>query len=100
MKANLLANWRFQDFHLGDHRPKSFHIYSVLWLGLILALACLAVGCFTRTVYVSDGKSVRLRATIRNAKVWVMGADGKPVPGVIDIPEGWYAMPDPGTTDQ
>ena len=57
---------------------------------LLLALAC--VGC-ARTIYVPPGEPVRLRETVKSAKVWVMGADGKPVAGVVDLPEGWYCLP-------
>lgn len=63
-----------------------------------LACLCLAVilllpGCGTRTVYVPSGEPVRLRETVRRAKVWIMDADGKPVAGVMDLPEGWYCLP-------
>lgn len=50
-------------------------------------------GCFVRTVYVPDGAPVRLRETIKDAKVWVLDADGQPVAGQMDLPEGWYALP-------
>lgn len=49
-------------------------------------------GCATRTIYVPDGEPVRLRETVRGAKVWVMDAGGQPVAGVMDLPEGWYAL--------
>ena len=39
------------------------------------------------------GEPVRLRETIHDAKAWVMGADGKPVAGVTDLPDGWYVLP-------
>jgi len=52
-------------------------------------------GCATRTIYVPDGEPVRLRETIRDAKVWVMDSDGQSVPGVMDLPEGWYCLPVP-----
>ena len=39
------------------------------------------------------GEPVRLRETIRDAKVWVMGSDGQPVAGRMDLPEGWFALP-------
>lgn len=39
------------------------------------------------------GRSVSLRETVRSAKVWVIGADGGPVAGVMDLPEGWYCLP-------
>lgn len=63
-----------------------------------LLVICLLVlpGCFTRTVYVPDGTPVRLRETIKKAKVWVLDKDGKPIPSKMDLPEGWYTLPDPG----
>ena len=64
-------------------------------LALVLILALLP-GCGTRTIYVADGEPVRLRETIRKAKVWVLDADGKPVAGRMDLPAGWFCLPDPG----
>jgi uncharacterized lipoprotein YajG len=55
----------------------------------------LLTGCASRTVYVSDGTPVRLRETVRNAKVWIKGADGEPVAGEMDVPNGWYCLPLP-----
>ena len=52
----------------------------------------LLAGC-VRTIYVPHGTPVRLRQTVKNAKVWVKDADGEPVPGRMDIPNGWYALP-------
>lgn len=67
---------------------------------LIILLAILPVGgCGARTVYVRDGEPVRLRETIRAAPVWVLGADGKPVAGVMDLPEGWFCLPPPDPED-
>jgi len=63
---------------------------------LLLAAMLLVSGCGARTVYVPGGDPVRLRETVRGVKVWVMGADGQPVAGKMDIPEGWYALPVPG----
>lgn len=60
----------------------------------LCASAC-ASGCGTRTVYVPDGEPVRLRQKIK-AKVWASDKDGKEVAGEMEIPEGWYALPDPG----
>lgn len=55
-------------------------------------------GCLgsTRVVYVPDGASVRLAEPVK-AKVWVNGADGKPVKSdnKVEIKEGWYALPLP-----
>jgi len=66
------------------------------WGAAALVLLCAGLpvlgGC-ARTIYVPDGEPVRLRATVKHAKVWIMGQDGKPVAGVMDLPEGWYALP-------
>ena len=52
----------------------------------------LLTGC-VRTIYVPHGTPVRLRETVKNAKVWVKDAGGEAVPGRMDIPNGWYALP-------
>ena len=62
---------------------------------LICASACLS-GCATRTVLVPPGEPVRLRETLRNVKVWVADKNGREIEGVVDLPEGWYVLPDPG----
>ena len=68
----------------------------ILMIGA-LALSCVAVGgCQPRTIYVPSGEPVRLRETVRSAKVWVMDEGGTPAPGEMDLPEGWYVLPDPG----
>ena len=61
---------------------------------LIFAPLC-SSGCMgkTKTVYIKHGEPVRLRKTIKNAEIWAADKDGKDVPGVIDLPEGWYALP-------
>ena len=59
---------------------------------LPILLLTSGVGC-VRTIYVPHGTPVRLRETVTNAKVWVKDADGKPVAGKMDIPNGWYALP-------
>lgn len=64
--------------------------------GLILLTVpalLLLTGCGVRTIYVPHGTPVRLRETIPDAKVWVKDADGKPVAGQMDLPEGWYSLP-------
>lgn len=61
----------------------------------VFVIVCLS-GCVTRTVLVPPGEPVRLRETVRNAKVWVADKDGKEILGVVDLPEGWYCLPDPG----
>jgi hypothetical protein len=55
----------------------------------------LVAGCGVRTIYVPDGTPVRLRETVRAAKVWVLDSSGQPVKGVMDLPEGWYCLPVP-----
>lgn len=63
-------------------------------LGILILLVVLLVpGCGTRTIYVPSGEPVRLRETIRGAKVWVLDKDGKRVAGRMDLPEGWYCLP-------
>jgi len=59
-------------------------------------LLVFAAGCGTRTIYPPAGEPVRLRETIRGAKVWVMDADGRPVASKCDLAEGWYVLPDVG----
>ncbi|HOI56121.1 MAG TPA: hypothetical protein PLP01_12785 [Phycisphaerae bacterium] len=65
-------------------------------LPILLLTGCGGGAPFTRTIYVPDGTPVRLRETVKDAKVWVKDADGKPVAGKMDLPEGWYALPDDG----
>ena len=52
-------------------------------------------GCGPKTIYIPPGEPVRLRETIRGAKVWVMDANGKPTAGEMDLPAGWYCLPVP-----
>ena len=59
----------------------------------LLVVALLVGGC-ARTVYVPSGEPVRLRETIRAAKVWVLDATGTPTPGTMTLMEGWYVLPD------
>lgn len=62
---------------------------------LVLCLLFVCSGCITfgRTVYVPHGQAVRLREEVKDVKVWVKTQDGEIVPGNMDIPEGWYALP-------
>jgi len=62
-------------------------------LPILLLTGCGGGAPFTRTIYVPDGTPVRLRETVKDAKVWGKDADGKPVAGKMDLPEGWYALP-------
>lgn len=63
---------------------------------IVLVVLLALPGCGTRTIYVQSGEPVRLRETIRSAKVWVLDQDGKPVAGIMDLPDGWYVLPDDG----
>lgn len=74
-------------------RPWKTLLKTVLFV-LIFALVFLS-GCGVRTVLVPEGEPVRLRKTIKKAKVWVAAKDGKEVPGEVDLPEGWYAIAPP-----
>jgi hypothetical protein len=61
----------------------------------VVLLLSLLSGCGVRTVYVPYGTPVRLRETVKDAKVWVLDETGKPVPGRMDLPESWYCLPMP-----
>ena len=67
---------------------------------LLICASALLTGCgSTRTVYVPDGDPVQLRQPLKRVKVWAWDKDKKRVPGEMDLPEGWYALPDPGNGD-
>ena len=66
------------------------------WVAALVVVGILALSGCNRTLYVQPGEPVRLRETIRSAKVWVLDANGKATAGTMDLPEGWYCMPDPG----
>ncbi len=67
-------------------------------VSLILIVVLILPGCFgSRTVFVPSGEPVRLRETIKGAKIWTLDKDGKPVAGKMDLPEGWYCLEDPGS---
>lgn len=81
----------------GNRRQGSGHRVRVRWRTLAawimgVAFSLMMTGCFTRTIYVPDGKAVRLREKVK-AKVWVLDADGKFVPCKMTLPEGWYCLP-------
>lgn len=69
------------------------HFPVVAFVLPILLTGCAGGSPFTRTIYVPHGTPVRLRETIKDAKVWVKDADGQVVAGKMDLPEGWYALP-------
>ena len=62
------------------------------WAVGLLCIFFLA-GCGARTIYVPEGEPVRLRETIRGAKVWVKDQQGNTVAGRVDLLEGWYCLP-------
>ena len=65
----------------------------------VAVMLLVMTGCATtttRTVYVPDGTPVRLRETVPQVRVWVLDQAGQPVPGQMDLPEGWYCLPDSG----
>lgn len=67
-------------------------------LAIVVMLTVMLIGCaggapFTRTIYVEHGTPVRLRATIRNVPVWIKDKNSEPVPGIMDLPEGWFCLP-------
>ena len=53
------------------------------WPVVMVLMLVMVSGCSTRTIYVPPGEPVRLRETVRNAKVWVVDKDGELV-GWID----------------
>lgn len=67
-------------------------IRQVWGAAAIVLLLLPLMGC-ARTVYVPPGEPVRLRETVKGAKVWVLGQDGKAVAGEMDLPRGWYCLP-------
>ena len=66
------------------------------WGAALLLVGILALSGCNRTIYVPSGEPVRLRETVRSVKVWVLDMDGKPIPSVMDLPEGGYYLADPG----
>lgn len=76
-------------------RVRKHGLAPMVLIAPLLMAGCGSGSLFTRTIYVYDGTPVRLRETVKDAKVWVTDADGKVVAGEMDIPEGWYALPVP-----
>ena len=62
---------------------------------LICALVCLS-GCGTRTILIKPGDPVQLRQEVKGVDVWVFDAQGQRIEGKVDLPVGWYALPDMG----
>ena len=61
---------------------------------MICGIVCLS-GCGRRVVLVPPGEPVRLRQTVKKTKIWAADKNGTEVPGEVDLPEGWYAVPPP-----
>lgn len=51
-------------------------------------------GCSQTGVYIPDGQAVQLRQSVKNAPVWVKTKNGKHEPATMNLPEGWYCLPD------
>jgi hypothetical protein len=77
--------------NVGDRQLKT------LLMMLICALVC-ATGCIggTRVILVPPGRPVQIRETMHRVPVWVRDAEGKRVPGEVDLPAGWWAICDEG----
>ena len=76
-------------------RPTGQPRMALVMMTCVVVLSLLFAGC-ARTVYVPNDEPVRIREEIENTPVWVRNAEGEWIAGRIDIPEGWYALPDPG----
>jgi len=89
------------DHDPGDSlRKRARDRVSRQWGALCVAGLCVVIGggCMfgPRAVYVHDGDPVRIRETVEDVPVWVVGADGETIePSTMDIREGWYALPIP-----
>jgi len=62
------------------------------WPVMVMLMMLLVPGCGREAVYVPDGTPVRLRETVRNAKVWVVDKDKNVLAAEMDLPEGWYCL--------
>ena len=65
------------------------------WCLALTVLAAWMTGCTSPTVYVPAGEPVRIAVTIKRATVDVMLPTGQTSRRTMDIPAGWYALPDP-----
>ena len=62
-------------------------------VGLMILCMLIIEGCGgTRTVYLGRDttKTVQLRETVRNAKIWVLDSLGVAHPAIGDLPEGGF----------
>jgi hypothetical protein len=69
---------------MGDWLPK------LLILLILVGVSSSGCAVFTRTVYVPDGKAVRLRQDVKGVKVWVKEVGGNTAEGSMTLKEGWY----------
>ena len=60
---------------------------------IVLLISLFFAACVNKVVYVPHGDAVKLRETIKKAKVWVKTKEGEIVPGTMDLPNGWYCLP-------
>jgi hypothetical protein len=65
------------------------------WGAALTVLAAWMAGCTSPAVYVPAGEPVRIAKTIKLASVEVMLPTGQTSRRTMDIPAGWYALPDP-----
>ena len=65
------------------------------WCLALTVLAAWMTGCTAPAVYVPAGEPVRIAVTIKRATVEVMLPTGQTSRRTMDIPAGWYALPDP-----
>ena len=68
-------------------------IHSTWGAALLILISFSMSGCFTRTIYIPHGVPVRLAAPIKDAPVWVLDKDKRPVKTTMTIPEGWFTLP-------
>lgn len=61
-------------------------------LALLALMLVLLAGCKTTALFVPDGSPVRLRETIKGARVWVQNERGAWIEGKVDLPAGWYCL--------
>jgi hypothetical protein len=76
---------------------RSVKVPRTLWKTALVAMICASVccsGCGNHVIVLPQGEPVRLRETIPNAKVWVADKAGREVEATVDLPEGWYCLPD------
>ena len=75
-------------------RTRSQTLWKTALVAMLFASVCLS-GCGRRVVLVPPGEPVRLRQTVKKAQIWAADKTGTEVPGEVDLPEGWYAVPPP-----